>query len=32
MFTASPRADTTIAESIQRCLVNLPSSAILGMG
>jgi len=32
MFTASPRADTTIAESIQRRLVNLPSSAILGMG
>jgi perosamine synthetase len=32
MFAASPRADTTIAESIQRRVVNLPSSAILGMG
>jgi perosamine synthetase len=32
MFGAAPRADTTIAESIHRRLVNLPSSAILGMG
>ena len=31
MFAAAPRADTTVAESIQRSLVNLPSSAILGL-
>ncbi len=32
MFAAAPRADTAAAESIQRRLVNLPSSAVLGMG
>ncbi len=32
MFAAAPRADTATAESIQRRLINLPSSAVLGMG
>lgn len=32
MFRNAPRADTATAESIQRRLVNLPSSARLGMG
>jgi perosamine synthetase len=31
MFCAAPRADTSTAESIQRRLVNLPSSPRLGM-
>jgi perosamine synthetase len=32
MFAAAPRADLAAAESIHRRLINLPSSAVLGMG
>ena len=31
MFRDSPRGDLSVAESIQRRLINLPSSAVLGM-
>jgi len=32
MFAAAPRGDLSAAESISRRLINLPSSAVLGMG
>jgi perosamine synthetase len=32
MFLTAPRSNTSTAESIQRRLINLPSSARLGMG
>ena len=31
MFQGNPRSDLSVSESIERRLVNLPSSAILGM-
>lgn len=32
MFRESPRSDLPVTESIERRLINLPSSAVLGMG
>ena len=32
MFTNYPKMDLSIAESLERCLINIPSSATLGQG